>query len=307
MKRSRNDDSSLELLLDTMCNSFGGVMFIAISLAVMVSLRSAVQKPVIDNTERLAQLRQELQMLRNELSRRTLEQRELARRTEEMSSDPRRRLLNEITFLEQKLKERTLEKQLVEKEHALARTELENARIETMKITAARQKEEEIRKKLEKRRTDKQRELDKLKSEGPSAAARKLVFNTLTESQKMPYFIVMSKDRVWPVGPEPAGGSLHPNPAVEGTRIGDRVICKLLPGKGIPVFSGKELSPEFNALLNGIPPDRGPKFILGKEEAACFHRLREALKNRKIFHGFTLKDSERDFVYQFTDKARYEY
>lgn len=307
MKRSRNDDSSLELLLDTMCNSFGGVMFIAISLAVMVSLRSAVQEPVVDNTERLSQLKQELEMLRNELSRRTQEQRELSRRAEEMSSDPRRRLLNEITFLERKLKERTLEKQLVEKQLALARTELENARIGTLKLTAARQKAEELRKNLEKRRGDKQKELDKLKSERSSPAARKLVFNTLTESQKMPYFIVLSGDRVWPVGPEAVNGSLHPNPAVNETRIGDKVICKIIPGKGIPVFSGKELSPEFAALLNGIPPERGAKFVLGKNEAACFHQLREVLKNRKIFHGFTLKESEGDFVYYFSDKARYEY
>ena len=238
MRRGGNDGSSLELLLDTMCNSFGGVMFIAISLAVMISLRSAVQEPAVDNTERLSRLRQELEMLQNELSRRTGEQRELERRTEEMSSDPRRRLLDEITFLERKLKERRLEKQLVEKQHALARTELENARIETLKLTAARQKEEQLRKSLEKRRDDKQKELDKLKSEESSAAARKLVFNTLTESQKMPYFIVLSKGKVWPVGPESVNGSLHPNPAVNETRIGDRVICKIIPGKGIPIFSG---------------------------------------------------------------------
>ena len=53
MKRPNSEDSSLELLLDTMCNTFGGVMFIAISLAVMVSLRSAFSNPVTDNTERL--------------------------------------------------------------------------------------------------------------------------------------------------------------------------------------------------------------------------------------------------------------
>ena len=40
MKRYRKkvESSSLELLLDTMCNTFGGVMFIAISLVVIISL-----------------------------------------------------------------------------------------------------------------------------------------------------------------------------------------------------------------------------------------------------------------------------
>ena len=307
MKRSRNDDSSLELLLDTMCNSFGGVMFIAISLAVMISLRSTVQEPVEDNPERLSQLRQELEMLRNEFSRRTQEQRELERRTAEMTSDPRRRLLNEITFLEQKLKEKLLQKQLFDKEHALARTELENARIETMKLTEAQQKEEQRRKSLEQNRDSRRKELDKLKSEISSTVTKKLVFNTLTESMKMPYFIIMSKGRVWPVGPDPVNGTLRPNPAVQATEVGNKVICKIIPGKGIPVFSGKELSPEFEALLNNLPEDRVAKFFLGKAEAANFHRLRELLKNRKFFHGFTLEESEGDFVYQFTDKAKYEY
>ena len=36
-KRSRQEEeSSLELLLDTMCNTFGGVMFIAISIFVII-------------------------------------------------------------------------------------------------------------------------------------------------------------------------------------------------------------------------------------------------------------------------------
>ena len=37
-KRQQSEESSLELLLDTMCNTFGGVMFIAISLLVIISV-----------------------------------------------------------------------------------------------------------------------------------------------------------------------------------------------------------------------------------------------------------------------------
>ena len=36
-RRAKEEESSLELLLDTMCNTFGGVMFIAISLLVVLS------------------------------------------------------------------------------------------------------------------------------------------------------------------------------------------------------------------------------------------------------------------------------
>ena len=45
-RRSEEEDSSLELLLDTMCNTFGGVMFIAISIFVIISGMTQ-----IENTE----------------------------------------------------------------------------------------------------------------------------------------------------------------------------------------------------------------------------------------------------------------
>jgi len=43
-RRKNEDESSLELLLDTMCNTFGGVMFIAISIFV-ISLNLVQQQP----------------------------------------------------------------------------------------------------------------------------------------------------------------------------------------------------------------------------------------------------------------------
>ena len=39
MSRRHAEESSLDLLLDAMCNTFGGVMFIAILLTVMISIR----------------------------------------------------------------------------------------------------------------------------------------------------------------------------------------------------------------------------------------------------------------------------
>ena len=48
MKKSRDFESSLELLLDTMCNSFGGVMFIAISLIIVLTM---TQKADVSQSE----------------------------------------------------------------------------------------------------------------------------------------------------------------------------------------------------------------------------------------------------------------
>lgn len=51
MKRRRNSDdsaSSFDLFLDTICNTFGGIVFLAILLAVMVQNRSVVQSKQSD-------------------------------------------------------------------------------------------------------------------------------------------------------------------------------------------------------------------------------------------------------------------
>ena len=79
--RQNEDESSLELLLDTMCNTFGGVMFIAISLFVVISaVRTATpERPEAVRTEKIQaeiaflenavrEAAQKLQNRRNELA-----------------------------------------------------------------------------------------------------------------------------------------------------------------------------------------------------------------------------------------------
>jgi hypothetical protein len=45
-RRRRRHDSSLELLLDTICNSFGGVLFLAILIAVLLQMNGGRDRPV---------------------------------------------------------------------------------------------------------------------------------------------------------------------------------------------------------------------------------------------------------------------
>ena len=61
MRRRREDASSLELLLAAMCNAFGGVMFIAVSLVVVISMVRSASRALEENAPRkLEQLQQEL-------------------------------------------------------------------------------------------------------------------------------------------------------------------------------------------------------------------------------------------------------
>ena len=102
-KANAGDNSSLELLLDTMCNTFGAVMFIAISLLVVISMLGKVtsfaERQV--DTEVLQNMRERLVQLENEYaqSRKMLEL--LKPFAERLKNDPRREILNRCMILKE--------------------------------------------------------------------------------------------------------------------------------------------------------------------------------------------------------------
>jgi hypothetical protein len=55
-KRKRGSDSSLELLLDTICNTFGGVLFVAILIVIMLRMTSKTQAEA--NTRQVSEAEQ---------------------------------------------------------------------------------------------------------------------------------------------------------------------------------------------------------------------------------------------------------
>ena len=65
----KNLPDSLELLLDTMCNTFGGIMFIAISLIVISQLVSQQQKAMSQedlSKAAMERLKQKIESVQNE-------------------------------------------------------------------------------------------------------------------------------------------------------------------------------------------------------------------------------------------------
>jgi hypothetical protein len=55
LRRTQSESDSLELLLDTMCNTFGGIMFIAISLLIISSFVSKNTSPITTEDSRAIQ------------------------------------------------------------------------------------------------------------------------------------------------------------------------------------------------------------------------------------------------------------
>lgn len=102
-RSSRVAGSSLELLLDTICNTFGGILFLAILIAVLVQLRErtiASQAPSRAQIAQLALGQEQMAAVRDRLAALRAAEAQQQRLADELSSDEVDRLLAEIARLE---------------------------------------------------------------------------------------------------------------------------------------------------------------------------------------------------------------
>jgi hypothetical protein len=64
MKKRRSANSSLELFLDTICNVFGGILFIAILIAIQIQQTEGIIKPIeAMSPEKITEVRQKLDQI----------------------------------------------------------------------------------------------------------------------------------------------------------------------------------------------------------------------------------------------------
>ena len=311
MSRRHSEGSSLDLLLDAMCNTFGGVMFIAILLTVMISIRSLGKKNAVpDQSENIEVVRRQAAKLQNELDELMKKTDEQAKLLEKMKADPRLRLIHEIALMERMYREKLLLQKMALQKVNLSRSILKNLEVQALKAAAEQQKTEKQLKELLAMVKKKKTILAELNKKIGSAHLKNLVFVTMVKKEDIPYFLFVNNGKIWPVGPEINGRSYTPNPAVTYQVKDQSFHCSPIPEKGISIFAGKELAPEFQEFLNGLPSGRIPEFVISKGDAGDFYRLREILKKMNIFHGFLMQSTDRDFfAYQFanrTDKF-YEY
>ena len=113
MSQKRDLESSLELLLDTMCNSFGGVMFIAISLIIVLSMTSKVKEAVTDNFQNLEEMQTKVEELKKEFTQIQLDTKQIQHALEIFKNDPRLKYLKDIVLLEDKLKKIEMEDKML--------------------------------------------------------------------------------------------------------------------------------------------------------------------------------------------------
>lgn len=305
-RRRDNDESSLELLLDTMCNTFGGVMFIAIMLFVFTANMVQQQSTALDTDP--AELYRQAEALRLVLADL---QRKISLRDEELKKlkiDSQDRRHREVMLLEKTVQEKTLAVQTIT-------TRLDAARqIQTvLDNKLARLRQEQLSKEI--KSTDLSSQLTAVKQEIEQNKAqlrsqKELTFKLIQPGNEDPFFLILAENMVYPVGPwRQQDQTDTPDAAVASRNISDDLVeCRIRPGSGIPVLDNNEFSQEFETLLKKIPSDRVPKFYIYPNAASTAYRMREIFKKNSARHGCTLAiNNDEPFIYQYTPNAQYEY
>lgn len=297
----RHLPDSLELLLDTMCNTFGGVMFITISMVIMVSV---VSKMLTGGSS--AEL--ERQMLEEERRRIA----ELEAVAEEQNAESQTMQSRSTGYASgdreavEQLRERMREAARLEERHTAQLQELKRLQNEVSRRTAANAAELERinRSELEAQaalREQEQRsellaqEQEAIRGQRAEVRPRKIRFAKNEATRLRPYDVILCGDALHRLGV-----GFDSSAEVEVRRNGNTLT--LIPVRGIPVSEeiGKA---EFSRLFPGF--DRNRCFV------RCFvhpDSMETFVGLRQMFRAFGMKLEwmiTEEYLLFLTDNPKY--
>ena len=297
----RHFPDSLELLLDTMCNTFGGVMFITISMVIMVSV---VSKMLTGGSS--AEL--ERQMLEEERRRIA----ELEAVAEEQNAESQTMQSRSTGYASgdreavEQLRERMREAARLEERHTAQLQELKRLQNEVSRRTAANAAELERinRSELEAQaalREQEQRsellaqEQEAIRGQRAEVRPRKIRFAKNEATRLRPYDVILCGDALHRLGE-----GFDSSAEVEVRRNGNTLT--LIPVRGIPVSEeiGKA---EFSRLFPGF--DRNRCFV------RCFvhpDSMETFVGLRQMFRAFGMKLEwmiTEEYLLFLTDNPKY--
>lgn len=303
MKKSRDFESSLELLLDTMCNSFGGVMFIAISLIIVLTMVQKAPAADSENFKNLEEMQAKLEELKKEFKELESKTADVSALVEQLKNDPRRKYLADIVKLKA-----MADKLKTENELSSAELKVQNRKNQELDL-----KKEKIQKQLDTKTAQHQKIVDEnikldnklkeLREELKRNSSGHITFKTMTVSKKIPYFLIVNENKIWRVGPEKMHGDPHPD--VKFLKENNHIICIINEASaGVPLLDGENISAEAQQLLNDLPPDRFPDFSIHSNSLKDFCKFREELKRKNTTHSVnTIFESfNKQFIYSYSQK-----
>jgi hypothetical protein len=271
---------SLELLLDTMCNTFGGVMFIAISMVITLMIcqqQLTPEKQLEEERKRLETCKKENASLNERLAREEHRLAELEKLARENVDEKDSGLATAVAELEQEIKKinrecDTLNSELKIADGQIRRLEHDNSRRE--KEISEKQlelKKQEAALKEENRRLV--QELAILRGTLADIPVKRIDFARNQKTTHSPYFVIVKDGRLYPAGNLRVGWQRK---YISVHREGN--VLHLTPQHGMPLASVDPKNPL--AEFSGFVKDSHFLWVLvSNESLAAFVKLRRMLRS----------------------------
>ena len=277
MKRNSLPES-LELLLDTMCNTFGGVMFIAISMVITLIIcqqQLTPEKQFEAEKKRLEACKRENQSLkaRYEHEKKRLEQMKKLAHTNEHDRDSE--LAETVVRLGQNVRELkrqrdTLNSEIKITEAQTERLERKNSRLERENL----RKQAELKKRgaeLEAKNRLLVDELAALRAALQNTPVKQINFARNERTSRAPYEIIIKDNRLFCAGAPPLRSSERVTIRREG-----RTIC-LSPAQG-PALSSIDADNFFGNCPGFLPDAHFLRIQVSDDSFAAFVKFRRMLR-----------------------------
>lgn len=289
---------SLELLLDTMCNTFGGIMFIALALVIISQM--VTDKVVSESPEKVDP--QELEMLEHSVallqknSAADLKNIEKYKEFQKKASPNLKALIARLK--EQETINRELAWQAESLEKQLRRLQAEKARLQRETADLQRQIEREKSQKVQKEKdllkelAKAEKELKELQEKLSATKGKTIKFGMEEPTYKTPYIVLVHGNKIYRAGDD----WRHPHSDVT-VRNSDRLVV-FIPRNGTAL--GNSPDRVLNNIFSSV--DKGRHFIWLTCDEHSFHTLmmtREYLRAQGFMvkwdinnmHSFTIGNS----------------
>ena len=206
MRKKKTLPESLELLLDTMCNTFGGIMFIAISLIILSQLASQAiksmtaeqysQKVMEQLEQQVGKVEHAILLLKEKISA-------IDYVTVEVSEE-KKKLIEKLASGERELLRIKAEQEQAETKNAAAAAKLkrlqELERQLQQKYAAMKEHYENRRLIYEQRKIAYEKEIRDLEKQLQKTIPKKIRFAMDRDTSLSPYFVLISGNRIFRAG-----------------------------------------------------------------------------------------------------------
>lgn len=257
--KSRNQDdlSSLDLLLDTICNTFGGIVFLALLLSIIAQSAGEASRPISPEYSGLV----------------------IETLAEDLSS-----IENEIQRLESMLADHPLDNLPVEIREVFMQFEQKNALVTGQE--AVLQQEREHAYELRQDVLDLEQKIAQL-TETIEQTKRNAVENRrLPVQQQAPrnmthFWAAMYEGKIYLVDALPSSGRsgfMAHSDQVESRRAGDRIIITPIQDAGLVIDPEGRFRQQLDRWLAELPPDRYIlRFMVCEASFAAFNTIKELI------------------------------